>query len=65
MDLSNPAQQRIAAKTIEYAFRLEPIAKAYYAQHQAEGCMCDICKQFELAYTSIGHAGPGEPSSKP
>jgi hypothetical protein len=58
MDLSDPAQRKLATKTIEYAFRLEPIVKAYYAQHQVDGCACDICKQFELAYASIGHTGP-------
>jgi hypothetical protein len=62
MNLSDPAQQGIAAKTIEYAFRLEPIAKGYYEEHQKTGCTCELCKQFELAYASIGHAGPGRPS---
>ena len=59
MDLSGPAQRGIAAKVIEYGFMLEPIAKGYYEEHQKTGCMCELCKQFELAYASIGHAGIG------
>lgn len=64
MELSDPAQQRLAEKTIEYAFRMEAVAKAYYEQHQANGCMCDICKNYELAYTSIAHGGPSGPGLK-
>ena len=45
MDLSDAEQQRLAAKTMEYAFRMESVAKAYYELHQANGCTgCDICK---------------------
>jgi hypothetical protein len=58
MDLSDPAQQRIAGKTIEYALRLEPLVRAYYAQHQAAGCTCGLCKQAELVLASIAHGGP-------
>ena len=61
MDLKNPNQHSIAEKTIEYAFRLEPIAKVYYEEHQKTGCTCELCKQFELAYASIGHSGPSGP----
>jgi hypothetical protein len=56
MDFSDPAQQRLAGKTIEYAFRLEPIVRAYYAQHQETGCTCELCKRAERALASIGHA---------
>ena len=56
MDLSDPAQQRIAAKTIEYAFRLEAVVKGYYEEHQATGCTCELCEKAERVLASIGHA---------
>jgi hypothetical protein len=49
----------ILAKTAEYAFSLEAVAKEYYEQHRASGCICEICKRAEQAFASITHAGPG------
>ena len=48
----------VLKRVAEYAFRMEAVAKAYYAEHQTNGCTCDICEQYELAYTSIAHEGP-------
>ena len=60
--MESDEQIEVLKEVAEYAFRMEAVAKAYYELHQANGCTgCNICKNYELAYTSIAHAGPSGP----
>jgi hypothetical protein len=61
--VTDPGKVMVMEAAAKYVFRLEAIVKQYYAQHQASGCRCDICAQAELAFASIGHAGPSGPQT--
>jgi 7-cyano-7-deazaguanine synthase in queuosine biosynthesis len=40
-----------------HAMQLEKALRAYYEQHQKDGCGgCQLCKDAELAWSSMGRA---------
>jgi hypothetical protein len=48
---------RLATALGLYAMRLEKALRAYYAQHQKDGCGgCELCRQAELAWSSMASA---------
>ena len=42
MEQIDPGKNRLLEKGAEYLVRLESVAKAYFEEHQANGCTCDI-----------------------
>jgi hypothetical protein len=44
---------RLAGALMLYAKRLEDALRAYYNQHRATGCECDLCEDAERAFISF------------
>jgi hypothetical protein len=61
MTAADDAKLRMLPHFAEYVMKMEAVMKAYYQEHQAKGCTCEICRRAEIAYLSAAHAGgPGE-----
>jgi hypothetical protein len=52
---TNRIDERLAAALGLHAMRLEKALRAYYDQHQASGCKCELCKGAAAALTSMAN----------
>jgi len=50
----------LLTRAADYAFRLETVVKAYYAEHQDVGCTCVLCENAERVLASIGRTDLGK-----
>lgn len=54
---TNRISEQLAVVLGLHAMRLEKALRAYYAQHQKDGCGgCELCRQAELAWSSMASA---------
>lgn len=49
-------EKRMTVALGYHAMMLEKALKAYYEQHQANGCKCQLCIDAELAFASMARA---------
>ena len=64
MTTADEAKLRMLPHFAEYAMKMEAVMKAYYQEHQARGCTCEICRRAEIAYLSMAH-GSGNSGEQP